>query len=290
MKKRMRVVVSMLAVLLVFPFMFAVAGEKYKRRFVSVENPLLQPLAQQHHQKVKELLHKRGAKIPMKFVQEALLEAAYYGMRDIVEVILDKLSKFEVWDALDKDGVNPVIATAMGLYTGAPVADRLQILKLLVEMSMGVTNRTWDRGYSAILILAYPPLRGQGRITPQEIITLISFLLDKGADVDDEDLHGETPLVLASLHKEPDLAQFLLGRGASPNVSNSSGTTPLMYAARADNVETARILLAYGADRDTKDIYGDTALDHIRKWIKGSVEGEQSKKEEYREMIKFLGE
>ena len=62
--------------------------------------------------------------------------------------------------------------------------------------------------------------------------TLISLLLAHGANVDDLDADGNTPLCLAAknLH-QVEVVRFLVSRGANVNAADSQGNTPLHRAA-----------------------------------------------------------
>ena len=52
----------------------------------------------------------------------------------------------------------------------------------------------------------------------------------------------------------PEALEDLLQRGANPNQANAFGKTPLMYAAQYDQVESARILLRHGANPNAQTI------------------------------------
>lgn len=60
-------------------------------------------------------------------------------------------------------------------------------------------------------------------------------------------------LSLAIAH--PQAMRHLLEQGADPNQTNPFGKTPLMYAAQYDQLETARLLLEAGADVNAKTLW-----------------------------------
>ena len=65
----------------------------------------------------------------------------------------------------------------------------------------------------------------------------VETLVEKGADVNQTSpADGVTPLLIATINGQFDIAKYLLERGADPNVANNAGVTPL-YAAL--NVEWA---------------------------------------------------
>jgi len=89
---------------------------------------------------------------------------------------------------------------------------------------------------------------------------LVRMLLDAGARVDNHGKHRCGPIHygawgLATLG-------LLLDAGADPNEPDDDGSTPLFYAAERDRgLEMVRLLLARGADRRHRNSRGRTALD-----------------------------
>jgi ankyrin repeat protein len=111
-----------------------------------------------------------------------------------------------------------------------------------------------------------------------------------GADLNLADERGDTPLMIAVIHKKPAVAQALIDGGADLERRNANGFTPLSYVVRMnagvrivaipftviDGVQTesadrgpdlranamavARVLLAAGAAVDAEDRGGMTAL------------------------------
>lgn len=59
-----------------------------------------------------------------------------------------------------------------------------------------------------------------------------------------------------------DNAKLLLGKGANPNDHDSLGETPLMMAADQDNIDMARLLLAGGSDPGIADGQGRKAVNY----------------------------
>ncbi|MFG2137918.1 ankyrin repeat domain-containing protein [Streptomyces sp. NPDC048650] len=82
------------------------------------------------------------------------------------------------------------------------------------------------------------------------------------AGIDPNKLYGEgtTPLYLASVTGEADIARLLLKAGASPDTESSGGFgsegTPLCAAACWGHTETVRELLAHGADPNRREDHG----------------------------------
>ena len=89
----------------------------------------------------------------------------------------------------------------------------------------------------------------------------VSAALGRGADVNERDPDGRTPLFEAVLPwKDPAIAEVLLERGANVRVRDLAGQTPL-HAAAAFGTEThLRVLLGGGAEIDARDAAGETPL------------------------------
>jgi ankyrin repeat protein len=124
------------------------------------------------------------------------------------------------------------------------------------------------------LILCYP--FGGNQCAPLLDIALqngrvnaIDFLLKKGANPNQRDAQGETPLLFmigsfrddVTIETRKRLLGILLENGADPNLRSSSGFwTPLIEASDFGQVETVNILLASGADASETNKDGSTAL------------------------------
>ena len=70
-----------------------------------------------------------------------------------------------------------------------------------------------------------------------------AYLLDQGgADPNQADNDGTTPLYIASYKGHVEVARLLLDKGADPNQADNDGTTPLYMASQEGHVEVARLL------------------------------------------------
>lgn len=89
---------------------------------------------------------------------------------------------------------------------------------------------------------------------------MVQELLRKGALVDARDEYRFTPLIMAiSLHQHA-IVRILLEHGADPNATNDLNTPPLAWAVQAGDTEDVLPLLAHGADPNTLDMDGRPVL------------------------------
>jgi Ankyrin repeats (3 copies)/Ankyrin repeat len=81
-------------------------------------------------------------------------------------------------------------------------------------------------------------------------VALIQLLLERGANIDQADDDGFTPLIEACRQGQPSLAvvKLLLEHGARPNVRTWSGSTAIQFAANEGQTKLVALLLRYGAD------------------------------------------
>jgi len=76
-------------------------------------------------------------------------------------------------------------------------------------------------------------------------------LVASGADIDQQNQYGHTPLIIASNYGFEEIASFLISAGADIHVQGSDGATALIAAA-SHSRELVEILLSKGADINAK--------------------------------------
>ncbi len=87
------------------------------------------------------------------------------------------------------------------------------------------------------------------------------LLLGAGAVANTGNRYGVRPLSLACISGSPGVVAALLDAGANPNSTLTEGETALMTAARSGNVDVVELLLDAGADANAQEHWkGQTAL------------------------------
>ena len=94
--------------------------------------------------------------------------------------------------------------------------------------------------------------------------TICSNLIAAGANVNSQDLAGETPLFSAFGTPNSNVLAMLLQHGASVTLTNIDGHTALFNAIIAGDTNAVVMMLQYGADPMLKDRFGKTPLDQAK--------------------------
>jgi CubicO group peptidase (beta-lactamase class C family) len=87
--------------------------------------------------------------------------------------------------------------------------------------------------------------------------------IEAGADLNEKDAYGSTPLVVAVTFGRTEVAGALLEAGADPEIVNNDGSAPLQIAAFLGHAEIVRSLLEAGADGHSRNMAGSTAYDIV---------------------------
>ena len=92
-------------------------------------------------------------------------------------------------------------------------------------------------------------------------VEAVLLLLEAGAVANTGNRYGVRPLSLACVSGSPGVVAALLDAGANPNTTLTEGETALMTAARSGNVEVVELLLDAGAHVNAQEHWkGQTAL------------------------------
>ncbi|MDD2707367.1 MAG: ankyrin repeat domain-containing protein [Verrucomicrobiae bacterium] len=85
-------------------------------------------------------------------------------------------------------------------------------------------------------------------------LAVVRTLLEKKASPDVKNANGDTALFLTLHANNPEMLSILLKSGANPGLRHSNGFTPLLLAAAKGHVECARLLLEAGANPNEKSL------------------------------------
>lgn len=98
------------------------------------------------------------------------------------------------------------------------------------------------------------------RAVNRKDFTAMQDLLDKGADVNVQNVRGVTPLFAAIIAKNEPMIDWLLAHNASPNVRSSVGDNPMIEVARSGNEGLLKKLIKAGGDVNLANTLGSTPL------------------------------
>lgn len=85
-------------------------------------------------------------------------------------------------------------------------------------------------------------------------------LIEQGANVNEAQGDGTTPLHWATYRVDQEITALLLEHGARPDVVNAYGASPLGEAIKTASIELVELLLEAGADPSTRNADGQTTL------------------------------
>lgn len=85
-------------------------------------------------------------------------------------------------------------------------------------------------------------------------------LIGSGADVNQAQADGTTPLLWAAYQSYPEMVTALIEAGADPDAANEFGITPLLQASRYGATPVIKALLDGGASLESKHPEGETPL------------------------------
>ena len=126
----------------------------------------------------------------------------------------------------------------------------VQAVKALIERSPKLVEAV-DRNGNTLL---HSAARGDD-------VSLVGFLLGKGAKVDALNATKITPLALAAMNGRAETVAALLKAGAGLETKDDYGRTPLVLCARErGQAATGRVLIEAGADINAVDRFGDSTL------------------------------
>lgn len=81
---------------------------------------------------------------------------------------------------------------------------------------------------------------------------LMKKIIDKGIEIDAQDINGFTCLYWAARYKWAHIVDFLIENGANPNIGDKAGYGPIHVAGQINNVDLLKVLVSKVSDIDVK--------------------------------------
>lgn len=127
-------------------------------------------------------------------------------------------------------------------------AGNLDDLKTEVEANPDLlTQPIRGDGFTLLMYACHPDSGGQPEIA--------AWLIEQGANLDAQDVYGNTALIFASQNRQVDSAKLLIEHGASLDVKDAIfGFPALMHACQLDQPEIAKSLIEHGANVNTTGV------------------------------------
>ena len=150
-------------------------------------------------------------------------------------ILMQVLDSDDYEQALEllKKGANPNVKNKEGLTATALAAmtGDFEIYKEFVKLT-GEVNPELHAGKTALSVAS---MEGN--------LEMVKFILDnEKVQINHQDKMGQSPLFLAVLGENNDVAKLLMKKGADPNLYNNEGIAPIDLALESDQKELVQIL------------------------------------------------
>ncbi|CAE7866986.1 ANK1 [Symbiodinium microadriaticum] len=170
-------------------------------------------------------------------------------------------------DKADVEGRTPLLVACLHGH--------MEIAKLLVEAGATFQKAIEKSSGNVVAGNAHPEIVHMlSQAAADGCVATVRLLLSAGADKEELNTFGATPLYMAALCGHGSVAQLLLEQRANPDTSTEDGSTPLRMAAAGNSEHgdllTTQLLLQAGADKDRADDTGCTPL--LMACIRGKLE------------------
>ncbi len=162
---------------------------------------------------------------------------------------------YEAQKKLEELGYDP------GKADGIRGKKTVTAIKLFQEDSgLPVTGRLDSQTVAKLSAQQVPDLFSLNEAVRLNDIVLVKSLIDGGADVNERDTLGETPLHVAAISDYREIGSLLLENGADINAGDVRGLTPAHAAAWLGYRDMVDLLITHGADINARDKDGYTVL------------------------------
>ncbi|NER12615.1 ankyrin repeat domain-containing protein [Leptobacterium flavescens] len=167
--------------------------------------------------------------------------AAKKGNTELLDLLVKKGVDYR---SLTKEGANAFIFASQGTRNSA---NTLETYKYLEALGLE-PNITTDKGFTPLHALAYR----------NKDLKIFAYFIDKGVDVNQPDMNGNTAFLNAASRNDLKSISFLSEYITDINTKNKEGQTALMLALRRNTAEVAQFMLKKGADIKAKDTEGNS--------------------------------
>ncbi|KAL8939360.1 MAG: hypothetical protein Q9216_003399 [Gyalolechia sp. 2 TL-2023] len=118
------------------------------------------------------------------------------------------------------------IRNNQGMIVRAAVAGHVDVVDCLIDHGFHVDASSDERSRARTPLIAV--CHGNDSVDLPIETSMVSRLIERGADVTLQDLDGNTALHFAAYWGTPAIIQILLDAGADPSIQNRNGNTPLI--------------------------------------------------------------
>lgn len=184
----------------------------------------------------------------------ALMAAsAYKGTTEVVRLLLDKGA-----EVMPKDGKQPIFNASAAFLAAA--TGETEKLGLLLDKGADIHQK--------MIIFGFFEASAFDNAVSQQDLPMVKYLLRRGIPVDRLGDIGVTALGISAFANYSEMARTLIDLGADVNQADKMGMTPLLYAASIDfgDTELVEILIKAGADLKVRTKEGATALALTKKF------------------------
>ncbi|KAI9643855.1 hypothetical protein NHQ30_007206 [Ciborinia camelliae] len=175
--------------------------------------------------------------------ETSLHVAVRLGDIEAIKTLVDKKDLIEAYDAR---GYTPLhVAAARGAA---------QALEIIAKKAKNLSISTRDKSKDTPLTLAASQDVDQSESTKTLLAESMGILLDKGANIEEQNGYSYTALMSAAYEANEIAVDLLLSRGADPesSISNIDGTPMTLASGRVGGVKVMELLSKYGADINAK--------------------------------------